>query len=278
MGGYLVHQKMKHSERVAQAVVEALEPGARMRYQTRQSHGEHDFDLVYPDRRVATLEVTGATDEHGERTSAALLDRRKGGQFIPTKLCRHDWYIHPDTSASINKIRNHADEYLAEVEAEGLVEFFSPLNAWDQSSVRRIWIDLHVLGGSIWKWKTPGQIGISVPGGGGARDMLDFINAVRAVAAKDDILRKLGAANTEERHQGLAEHVPRLAAARTQRRVRIASRPRQDSFVLRCGDQLVTCGRMVQRDTDAPRRIRHCHREGLRSERLPSPASSMEGR
>lgn len=36
-----------------------------MRPREDQSHGEYDFDLVYPDGRVAALEVTAAMDQEG---------------------------------------------------------------------------------------------------------------------------------------------------------------------------------------------------------------------
>lgn len=165
---------MDHQEIVAQAVVEALETGSRMRHKEQQSHGEHDFDLVYADGRIAALEVTAAAHEHGERTVAAIIDKRKGGPFVPTKLCKHDWYVHPGRNAIINRIRRQADEYLAQIEADVLTPFFSPLHAAEYDSVRRIWNDLGVLGGSVVKWKKPGQICISPPGGGGAVDISAF--------------------------------------------------------------------------------------------------------
>lgn len=191
---------MDHPEIVAQAVVEALETGSQMRHQAKQSHGEHDFDLAYGDGRIAALEVTAAADEHGERTVAAVLGKRNGGPFVPTKLCKHDWYVHPDSNASINRIRVQADDYLAQIEADGLTTFFSPLHAAEYDSVRRIWNDLGVLGGSVIKWKKPGQIGISTPGGGGAVGISAFTKAICEEADKPDNRRKLGAANTKERH------------------------------------------------------------------------------
>jgi len=54
---------MDHAESVAKVVVEGVEAGSRMEHQTEQSHGEHDFDLVCTDGRIAVLEVTAATDE-----------------------------------------------------------------------------------------------------------------------------------------------------------------------------------------------------------------------
>jgi hypothetical protein len=192
--------EMDHPEIVAQAVVEALETGSRVQHQAKQSHGEHDFDLVYRDGRIAALEVTAAADEHSERTAAALRDKRKGGPFVPTRLCKHDWYVHPGRNAIINRIRTQADKYLAQIEADGLMAFFSSSHAAEYDSVRRIWNDLGVLGGSVVKWKKPGQICISGSSGGGAVGISAFTEAIRGEADKPDNRRKLGAANTEERH------------------------------------------------------------------------------
>lgn len=192
--------RLDHAESVAKAVVEALENGTRMLHQARQSHGEHDFDLVYGDGRIATLEVTAATDERAEATHAALRDERKGGHFIHTQLCRLDWHINPRRDARVNKIRERADRYLAEIEAAGLTTFFSPMDASEHESVRRIWTDLGVFSGSVMKWNPPGRIGISPPGGGGAISAASLTEAVLGEARKSDNLRKLGNAKTDERH------------------------------------------------------------------------------
>lgn len=191
---------MDHAEALARAVVEAVEAGSRMRHQTKQSHGEHDFDLVYGDGRIAALEVTAAADKQAEGMVAAILEKSKGGPFVPTQLCKQGWYLHPGRGAIINKIRALADKYLADVEAEGLTRFFSPSDAVAHDSVRRIWNDLGVLSGSVMKWKTPGQIGISPPDGGGAVGIGHFVDAVRLVAEKTDNRCKLARAATQERH------------------------------------------------------------------------------
>ncbi len=191
---------MDHAESVAQAVVETLEIDSRMQHQADQSHGEYDFDLIHGDGRTAALEVTTAADEQAEKTVAALLDKRKGGPFIPTIQCKQDWILHPGRNAIINTIRTKADKYLAEVEAEGVTRFFCQSDAAEYGSVRRIWNDLRVLGGSVIKWKTPGQIGITPPGGGGVVDIADFTDAIVGEAGKPDNQRKLGAAMADERH------------------------------------------------------------------------------
>ena len=198
--GGLAKRAMNRAEQVAQAVVEAVEVGATMRPKSEQSHGEHDFDLHYPDGRIATLEVTAAMDENAERTIAALRDNRKGGPFAKRAPGRQGWYIHPGRNANINRVRSQADAYLARVEADGLTKFFSSTDAADYDSVRQIWNDLQIVGGTVFQWKTPETIGISAPGGGGAVSVSAFLRAVSTEANKPDNLRKLREAGTEERH------------------------------------------------------------------------------
>jgi hypothetical protein len=132
---------MDHAEAVAKQLLESVLVGARMNYRDNQSKGEHDFDLGYPDGRISPVEVTSAVDESVELTNAAILDKKKGGSAIKTKLSKKDWYISPSPGANINRIRSSADEYLAAIESEGLEKFFGPINC-DSPSVERIYRDL----------------------------------------------------------------------------------------------------------------------------------------
>jgi hypothetical protein len=70
------------------------------------------------------------------------------------------------------------------------------------AGVERIYRDLAVISGSVYPhWKEPGQIGISLPSGGGAFKRADAaIEAGENEASKEDNRRKLGAAGTRERH------------------------------------------------------------------------------
>ena len=96
---------MNHAETLAQRIVETIIEGSRMVYRPDQSRSIHDFDLHYADGRVCAVEVTASVDEAGERTNAAILDSKKGGSAIKTKLCKKDWRVCPGPDASINRIR-----------------------------------------------------------------------------------------------------------------------------------------------------------------------------
>ena len=169
-----------------------------MVYRTDQRRGGHDFDLCYPDGQVSAVEVTSSVDDVGERTNAAILDKRKGGSAIKTKLCKKDWYIRSVSGANINKIRARVDEYLAAVESAGIETFFGPTD-W-HPSVERIYRDLSVVSGSVIPWKDPGYIRMAPPGGGSALNASTAIRAAEREARKEDNRKKLGAAGTHERH------------------------------------------------------------------------------
>jgi hypothetical protein len=157
---------MDHAEVLAQALVEALESGSRMLYRADQNRSVHDFDLHHSDGRRSVVEVTASVDEGGERTNAAILDKKKGGAAVKTALCKKDWYIHPESGASINKIREKIDEYLAAVESTGREEFFGPTDSWHHPSIQRVYTELAVFSGTVIPWKEPGYIRIGPPGGG----------------------------------------------------------------------------------------------------------------
>ena len=81
---------MDECERLAKTVIEHVIPGSKMEFHLEQAHGNYDFDLVYPDGRLAAVEVTAAKNELMEGTTAAILDKRKGGPFVPRHKCRND--------------------------------------------------------------------------------------------------------------------------------------------------------------------------------------------
>ncbi|MBW4054525.1 MAG: hypothetical protein HIU83_03810 [Proteobacteria bacterium] len=196
---------MRHPEAVALAVVEAIEIGSQMKYQLQQSHGEHDFNLIYANGRTATMEVTASMDESTEETISALRNRQ-GGPSVQRKLCKSDWYIHPDQGARINNIKLQIDRYLANVEKDGLTTFSSFIHAHEYESVRKIWNDLKVLGGSATNWNPSGYICISSPSSGGIVKIDAFTKAVHKEVEKIDNCKKLKAAQTEERHLFLYMH------------------------------------------------------------------------
>lgn len=191
---------MNTSEHLAKVLIESVLQGTVMDYRIDQSAGGYDFDLLYPDGISAILEVTTSTDKVQESTVAAITNKRKGGSFIQAKKCRKDWIVHPVSSANINKIRAQADEYLADIEADGLEKFFSPIDAVDYPSVVRISRELGIEGGSVVKWKNSVQIGIALPGSGGFVSAQNLQNAIQVEAYKADNRRKLGSVVVPERH------------------------------------------------------------------------------
>ncbi len=194
----MVFSEMDHAESTAQRLVEATLIGSRMEYRVDQSRGQHDFDLHNSDGSVAAVEVTSSVDQLIERTYARI---RKGGAMVKTKRCKKDWLIHPALGADPKLIRSKIDHYLAEIELEGIDQFWVPTNL-HSADVERIYRDLAVVRGSVFPhWKEPGQIGISLPTGGGAFKRADAaIEAGENEAFKDDNRRKLGAAGTNKRH------------------------------------------------------------------------------
>lgn len=191
---------MNRSEHIAKLLVEELVPGSEMRFQSDQTGGSCDFELLQHGNLLGVLEVTASVDAQLEETIAAITNKKKGGEFIPARHCRFDWWVHPLPTARINKLRSKLDEYLAAVESEGRTNFFSYTDAAGSDAVRRLLIDLGIEGASVVRWNPPGQIGISLPGGGGRVDAEDAQRAVELEAAKTDNRAKLGKCPSLERH------------------------------------------------------------------------------
>ena len=190
---------MDECEALAKAILEHVIPGSTMVFHVEQAHGNYDFDLFYPDGKVAAVEVTAAKDEDYERTVAAILDERKGGAFVPRQQCRNDWIIFPNKGARINRIREHIASYLARLEAEGIGNFSAQLDFFESPAVRRLVEDLQIDAGRITKWKTP-SIGILPPGQGTVLDAREVDAAVLREAQKEDNRRKLREIQHLEKH------------------------------------------------------------------------------
>ena len=190
---------MDECEVLAKAVIEHVIRGSTMKFHLEQAHGNYDFDLLYPDGRLAAVEVTAAKDEHIEGTVAAVLDERKGGPFVPRHHCRNDWIVHPTLEARINNIRRQIDSYLAEVETEGRSHFFAYVDFYESPAVRRLLEDLQIEAGDVTKWKTPG-ICITLPGQGAGPNPREVDDAVLREAQKQDNRRKLQEAEYPEKH------------------------------------------------------------------------------
>ena len=149
---------MKPPEAKAKFLFETLEPAHILEYVPEQSSSVHDFWIVRDGVRVAALEATSAHTPAMTRAYAAILDERKGGSFITGSLITQGWWIHPAPSANINRIRLHADRYLADVERDGLASFDADFQHDDAPSVAAIIADLGVRSGRTFSWTVPRQI------------------------------------------------------------------------------------------------------------------------
>jgi hypothetical protein len=197
---------MKPAEAIAKRVIEGVEHGGRMIYREDQSVRTHDFDLHRPGRPVAAVEVTSITDGTVKATVAAVDRYRR----IPRRLSAKDWRIHPASDASIKRIADKADAYLAEIEATGVEQFRSSSDASSSPPVAAIWRDLRIRAGRVLPSKAPG-IFIALPVTGGASGPTLVVAAVETVASKPDNLDKLAISGADERH--LAIYVDPSATA-----------------------------------------------------------------
>jgi hypothetical protein len=170
-----------------------------MEYRLGQSRGQYDFDLYHPNGDVSAVEATSAVNKTVEETYASIRNPKKGGPFVRSRLCKKGWWVHPGLRANINLIRSRVDEYLSAIESAGIERFFATTDLHNPS-VERIYRDLDVIGGDVFPWKEPCQIGIAFPSGGGALNAGTAIEAAEGEAFKIDNRRKLGAAGTGERH------------------------------------------------------------------------------
>jgi len=113
---------IRYEETVAKQILEMVFPGAQMEYRSEQSNGEYDFDLRYPNDEIAAVEVTSSRDQALTQIHAEIF-KRKGGSGITAARCKMTWYVFPRPDAEINKIRNEADKYLADLEEEQIESF-----------------------------------------------------------------------------------------------------------------------------------------------------------
>jgi hypothetical protein len=123
--------------------------GSRMQYRPDKGYSVHDFDLKYSNGTVAAVEVTTSVNEQMKGTEDAIWNKKRGGLFVLAKKCRNGWWVHPLLGASVKKIRAHADEYLAAIEAEGRHQFSAGKDANTSAGVARIWQDLGIEAGDV---------------------------------------------------------------------------------------------------------------------------------
>jgi len=189
---------MNRAEVVAKVVIEAVIPGSLMVFRSDQSKSVHDFDLQYPDGRVAAVEVTTSVDAVDAKTHAAIASRRKGGPKVETELCRKAWRVRPEPGANINRIRSSVDSYLAAIEAAGIEHFFSARDRHRHRPVDRIYADLRVSSGDVVDGLTPGYISIGLPIDGDFVGECLVSTAVEVEASKEDNRDKLSFPHTSE--------------------------------------------------------------------------------
>lgn len=189
----------RHSEIVAQRVLQAAYPKATINFNTEQSHGECDLTISFPEGRVDYVEVTMSTDPLMRRLKAEIQNEKKGGHFFSAVKSSGDWSIHVTVDANIKKVRKHADDYLARIEEAGLRDF-SVHAHWSVPAVRAIFDDLQVEYGNNIKWKRPREIGIGYPATGGQVITDNVHTSIEAEAHKPDNIRKLGACVSGESH------------------------------------------------------------------------------
>jgi hypothetical protein len=189
---------MNHAEFVAKIVTEAVIPGSRMVFRSDQSKSVHDFDLQYPDGRVAAVEVTASVDAVDAKTQAAIISRRKGGPRVKADLCRKAWRVGPEPGANINRIRSSVDSYLSAIEAAGIEGFFSASDRQRHPAVDRIYAELQVSSGAVLDGVPPGYISIGLPISGAFIGACLVSDAVKVEASKQDNRDKLSSARTSE--------------------------------------------------------------------------------
>jgi len=206
-------RSMNLTEAIAKYVVEAALPGAEMIHNPVQSHGEYDFDLR-SDGAVAAVEVTASADQLQKQISAQICNEKRGGAVVEARKCKKSWMIFPTKNADMRKIRSRLDEYLFVLEQAGIESFSATygvvcsrpqeqvcaLPSMPQS-VRAICSDLEIDSGSTIPTSEAPKIFIEPPGGeGGWPRTSDAIEAGEREAWKCDNRKKLGAAQTKERH------------------------------------------------------------------------------
>jgi hypothetical protein len=214
---------MDFAEKAAKNALEAVLPGAKLTYRDQQGNGEYDFDLQYPDGRLAAVEVTCSVDQLQMQTLAAIHSRKKS-PVIAASRCKKTWWITPMRNANINAVREKADAYLATLEDAGITEF----SAFEVNESKQIKVaglhsifgdrvvpecveflcdDLMLQAGGVISSEESPKIILGFPIYGGAVGPECAINAGKTEAWKDDNRKKLGAATTNERHLVTLMHV-----------------------------------------------------------------------
>lgn len=189
---------MRREEITAARLVEKAIPNAKMIPNQRQSHSEWDYDLVVGNDRFP-VEITQSTSAQRERMYDAILGK-KARQGIPRKYTQSAWMIGVASIARVQSVRQHADQLLAEIEAEGRVEFDVHHDIATSTAVRAIWDKIRVLYGEA--FATASDVGheILLPSDSAMLSSEHVVAAVERELVKPDNRAKLGRSNAPERH------------------------------------------------------------------------------
>lgn len=192
-------------ESAAEAILRDVLRGASVAFRSIQSKGEHDFDLRWPDGKCVAVEVTRSTDRALEETTAAVMNKRRGGRTIPRTYCKHPWWIVPKPTAWIQQVRDSADRYLSMIESAGGSVVPGATDRGLSPEFRRV-EELGVeyaisFGGG----DSDHELSTPTPDGGWFSPT-DVVRAVEVEAWKDDNRKKLAKAEADEAHLFLLIH------------------------------------------------------------------------
>ena len=185
---------MNHDERLAQRIVQAAMPGFQLEFNVDQSISVADFSMAKGGIEIGLLEATRSTDQMREQ----LRQEIRKDWIIERKHCESDWKIYLGKRARVKQVKECADQYLREIEKDGVNEFFSAIHS-EYESVRSICDDLNVEYGKVTKWKRPG-IGMTDTGSGGIARPETVWASVKKEVWKDDNRNKLNRLCFSQRH------------------------------------------------------------------------------
>lgn len=191
---------MDEAEQAAEVVIEAVLPGARMRFRSEEKQsGEetHDFDLSLPDGRRGAVEATQARDQDLSRVDAQLTDLR---YWIPAEPCEHSWVLDANEGTDVRAVEDGAAAYLAKLEAEGWTEFHRTNTR--RSNADRVLVEEMGLGGgsAVSRSDEPVMWFLFGPSKGSIVTGALVAGAARRVAMKKDNQEKLDRATADECH------------------------------------------------------------------------------
>jgi len=192
---------MDHAEKVAKLILEAAIPGAAMTFRCKQSKGEYDFDLHYPNGKVAAVEVTSSHVQRVTRNFKEAFMKESGS--IAGVFCKRSWLITPSLGADFKRIRKEADSCLSLLESEGTLSF-SPLELTSpgcSDSLRKVRDDLQLNYGNSFPPAGAVEIELDLVVAGSSYDaMTPIMAAEREYEPNRTKLGKAKKANVAERH------------------------------------------------------------------------------